>query len=210
MAERYRTVVWVSGAGTSRSRITAPGAVTAERIAAAAVTVVAREGFDVLSVRTVAREAGVSGGTVQHHYATRNALLLAAFAHTVDAITSRLIHTNLRGPVQEVVARLCEQALPLDDQRRRECIVWTALSAAAPAHPELAAQHRRAVAVFTTALASIVRGARAAGELPESCNPDVAAAVLVAVVDGLTLHGVARQDQNSTAVLGATIAAVLG
>ncbi|MEJ7648801.1 MAG: TetR/AcrR family transcriptional regulator [Nakamurella sp.] len=192
-----------------RSRTTSLGAATAERIADAAVTVVARDGFDVLSVRTVAREAGVSGGTVQHHYDTRNALLLAAFAHTVDAITSRLIHSDLAGAVQEVVTRLCEQALPLDDERRRECIVWTALSAAASTHPELAHWQRRAVTLFTATLASIIRDARTAGELPQSCDPDVAAAVLVAVVDGLTLHGVAHQDQNSTAILWAAITALL-
>jgi len=194
---------------TSRSRTTAPGAATSERIAAAAVTVVARDGFDVLSVRTVAREAGVSGGTVQHHYATRNVLLLAAFAHTVGAISARLAATDLAGPVQQVVARLCEQALPLDDERRRECIVWIALSAAAPTHPDLARQHRSAVSALTSALASIVGGARAAGELPESCDPDSAAAVLVAVVDGLTLHGVCGPDQNLTATLGTAVTTVL-
>lgn len=198
-------------ATVSRPRTTTPGAVTAQRIAAAAMRVVARDGFDVLSVRTVAREAGVSGGTVQHHYATRNALLLAAFAHTVDTITARLGTVDLTGPVQEVVARLCEQALPLDQQRRRECIVWTVLSAAASTHPDLAAQHTRAVTAFTSELTAILRVARAAGELPDrgDPDPDTAAAVIVAVVDGLTLHGIAHRDQDLTATLHAAIAALL-
>lgn len=184
---------------------------TAERVAAAAVSVVARDGFDVLSVRTVAREAGLSGGAVQYHYATRAELLLAAFQHTVRTITDRLAATDLDGPLPVVLRRLCREALPLDAARRRECVVWVALTAAAAVHPELAAEHTRALRAATDLLVDAIAAARASGELDGAVEPAQAGAVLVAVLDGLTLHGItgSRGGQALTATLDAAIDLVL-
>lgn len=47
----------------------------------AAVRVLARDGLDGLSVRKVASEAHLSVGAVQHHYATKDALLVASSEH---------------------------------------------------------------------------------------------------------------------------------
>lgn len=175
------------------------------------MSVVARDGFDVLSVRTVAREAGLSGGAVQYHYATRAQLLLAAFAHTVQTITGRLASIDAEGPVAVVLGRLCREALPLDAQRHRECVVWAALSAAAASHPELAAEHAKALRALTEVFVSAISAAGAVGELDSAVDPPVAAAVLVAVLDGLTLHGVSgsRGAEALTATLDAAIGLVL-
>src|SRR5262245_50943001 len=55
---------------------------TSDRIADCAITVIARDGLDALSIRRVAAEAGVAIGTVQHHYPTRAELVLAALQRT--------------------------------------------------------------------------------------------------------------------------------
>lgn len=182
---------------------------TARRVADAAVSVVARDGFDLLSVRSVAREAGVSGGAVQHHFATRADLLLAAFAQTVETISARLAATHLDGEVRKVLYRLCEQALPLDHERRREAIVWITLSAAAASHPDLAAAHRRGLVAFTDLVADIIDSGQRSGEVPKRVNPHAAAAVLVAVVDGLTLQGIVEESRDLHAILDDALAAVL-
>lgn len=180
-------------------------------MAAAAVTVVARDGFDVLSVRTVAREAGLSGGAVQYHYATRTQLLLAAYAHTVRSITDRLVGADLTGPLDVVLGRLGREALPLDPQRHRECVVWAALSSAAAAHPELAAEHALALHDLTATLSAAIAAAIGSGDLPGDVDPGSAAAVLVAVLDGLTLHGItgSRTPAEVSASLDTAIRLVL-
>jgi AcrR family transcriptional regulator len=195
-------------AGTYSARA---GALTADRVAAAAVSVVARDGFDVLSVRTVATEAGLSGGAVQYHYATRTQLLLAAYAHTVHSIAGRLAGTDLGGPLPVVLGRLCRQALPLDLQRRRECVVWIALTAAAAAHPELAAEHGKALHALIALITEAIAAARAAGQLDPVVDPPAAAAVLAAVLDGLTLHGITGNLTPAalTTTMDAAIAMVL-
>lgn len=182
---------------------------TARRVADAAVSVVARDGFDLLSVRSVAREAGVSGGAVQHHFATRADLLLAAFAQTVETISARLAATDLDGEIRRALHRLCEQALPLDDERRREAIVWVTLSAAAASHPDLATAHRRGLVAFTDLVADIIDSGQRIGEIPEQVNARAAASVLVAVVDGLTLQGIVEESTDMHAILNDALAAVL-
>ena len=60
-------------------------------IAEAAIRVIAQQGFDVVSVRTVAQESGISPGTVQYHYKTRRDLLLAALERSVERQTQRVM-----------------------------------------------------------------------------------------------------------------------
>lgn len=184
---------------------------TADRIAEAAITIVAREGFDVLSVRTVAREAGLSGGAVQYHFAARSTMLLVAFARTVHSISRRLAAVDTTGPLPVVLGRLCREALPLDSQRHRECAVWAALSAAAASHPELAVEHAKALNVFTLVMTQAIKAARQQGHVDDAVDPAAAAAVLIAVLDGLTLQGISgnRSPTDLTATLDTAIGLVL-
>ena len=184
-----------------------------ERLAEAAVTVVARDGFDVLSVRTVAQEAGVAAGTVQYHFPTRARLLQAAFDHTVAAITARVENAEPRpgSPFADELGRFLRELLPLDERRRRECTVWIAFSAAAVVDPELRRRHRDAVAMIRTALAEVIAAGRAEGQVAPSVDPELAAGVLGAVVDGLTLQGLtAERDAPSTRILERAITDALG
>lgn len=162
-----------------------------QRLAEAAVRVVARDGFDVLSVRTVAREAGVAAGTVQHHYRTRSLLLLAAFEATVARVAERVGQPDPGQPVRPLLRRLLREVLPLDTQRHEECVVWVALTAAAVSHPELADVHARGAALLRSTLTQLVGEARRRGEVGAGRDPDQTALLLAAVVDGLTLQGVA-------------------
>ena len=126
----------------------------------------------------------MSGALIQHHYATRAHLLLGAFAHTVEQITTRLQAIDLAGPVHEALFRFCCEVLPLDDLRRRECIVWAAFSAAAASHPELAEQHARAVSSLTDVLTQLLSADSERSQSPAT-PPATAAVVLAAVLDAL-------------------------
>lgn len=182
------------------------------RLAEAAVTVVARDGFDVLSVRTVAREAGVAAGTVQYHFPTRARLLQAAFDHTVETISARVGHAAPRpgAPFAEELGRLLRELLPLDERRRRECTVWVAFTAAAVVDPELRRRHRDAVRLMRTTVAELIANARAGGQVAPSVDPGPAAEVLCAVVDGLTVQGLTADDTGpSTRILERAVAHAL-
>jgi TetR/AcrR family transcriptional regulator, regulator of cefoperazone and chloramphenicol sensitivity len=59
------------------------GATTPERVIEAAVECILAEGFYRASTNSIARRAGVTWGVIQHHFGTREALLLAVFEQAV-------------------------------------------------------------------------------------------------------------------------------
>lgn len=100
----------------------------------AVVRVLVRDGLDHLSVRRVAAEAKVSIGAVQYHFATKDALLIAAADHVTSQFKARadeLISRALaeEGPVAAFLAfcRLLANAQHLADEDPDDTaasIVW--------------------------------------------------------------------------------------
>lgn len=155
----------------------------------ALISVVVQQGLDAVSIRTVARAAGVSIGTVQYHFATKDDLLLAAYRHAIDEVTARA-RTLAARPSSPLayVRSLLHELLPLDDRRRGElhvAIAFTARSVHSPRLTELYADGYRAlVGTVTTAL----HAALADGSLDPSLDPARAATQAVAMADGLAWH----------------------
>ncbi|PPF22307.1 TetR/AcrR family transcriptional regulator, partial [Rathayibacter sp. AY1A7] len=59
-------------------------------ILSAVVAVLSTRGAEHLSIRTVAAEAGVSVGAVQHHFPTKQALLAGAMARVEERFRERM------------------------------------------------------------------------------------------------------------------------
>ncbi|GAB1640765.1 TetR/AcrR family transcriptional regulator [Krasilnikovia sp. MM14-A1259] len=129
---------------------------TRQRLLETAVRCLATHGWEVSTVGFIAAEAGISRGAVQHHYRTREALIVAALEHMFEERTTLLdalpdpdgsgperVHTVVSGLVEAIGGELFRAALQ----------VWTV----AAADPELRAAvvplerhfarevHRRAV-----------------------------------------------------------------
>jgi AcrR family transcriptional regulator len=163
-----------------------------DRIADAAVAVIAREGFDALSVRRVAAEAKITGGTVQHHYPTKVALTVAALDRTVQRQQRRLaavVHDPDTGPLARLLDELVE-LLPTDAASTEEAVVWIAMSAAVPGHPFVAERQRIASEQTQRWISGQLRAAVAAGELPELDRREVAP-MIEAALDGMLQQTVA-------------------
>src|SRR4051794_825808 len=96
----------------ARKRETDP-AETVERIVAATHAVLDREGLEAISLRKVAREAGMSAGTVSYYFTSADALweaCLSAHYERVDAFALRYFaeleserpaHETLRAAVRD-------------------------------------------------------------------------------------------------------------
>jgi AcrR family transcriptional regulator len=168
------------------------GTSTTERIADAAIAVIAREGFDALSVRRVATEASVTGGTVQHHYPTKVALTVAALDRTVRRQQERIgdiAHAPSAGPLERLLAELCE-LLPTDPASTEEAVVWIAMSAAVPGHPFVADRQRAASELTQRWISSQLRAAVDLGALADIDRREVAA-MIEAALDGMLQQTVA-------------------
>jgi AcrR family transcriptional regulator len=110
----------------------------------AAVSLLAERGFSETSLRNVATRAGCTTGSVTHHFADRQALLVALLVRAHEAAALRmLVKANTsRTPMQRLRAVLLE-ALPLDRKRMIEWRVWLAFWNEAATNPDIARENAR-------------------------------------------------------------------
>ena len=66
-----------------------PATVSSEQLTDALMRLVVDGGLEAVSVRTVAKEAGVSVGAVQYHFKTKDDLLYAAYERVIDQVALR-------------------------------------------------------------------------------------------------------------------------
>lgn len=111
---------------------------TKDRLIAAFLTITAARGLDQATMREVAKEAGVSVGSVQYYGRTKDDLLLIVHQHLVDRIIARGETVPRRGPVGSVIRAFAHQFLPLDEIRATEQRVYLAFAARAAVTPALA------------------------------------------------------------------------
>jgi AcrR family transcriptional regulator len=93
------------------------------QIAEAAVRVIAARGFDGMRLSDVAEEAGVSVGTVQHYFGSREAVLVGAFRH-VHASALRRWHAAAAGETDPWLRLVAIVDSSIDEHYRERWAVW--------------------------------------------------------------------------------------
>src|SRR5688572_4924818 len=104
-------------------------------LAAAVWRVICKRGPDAVTIRDVAKEAGWSSGALRHYLPSREDLLVFAFRLAGERASERIREAG-DAPVEKIL----EEAMPLDEERRQEALIWFAFVGLAPAHPALAAE----------------------------------------------------------------------
>src|SRR3954463_15893549 len=96
-------------------------------LAEAVFAVIGTRGFEAVSLRDVAEQAGFSMGTVQHYFPAKQQMLLFALGHMRERVLARLQATlaALYGPGKEPSRRDLIRAatavmLPVDEPGREE------------------------------------------------------------------------------------------
>lgn len=163
-----------------------------KELAAAVWQVIARDGVDEVSIRSVAAAAGWSTGSLRHYFATRAELLAFACELVIDQVTERIqALPTPDDPVQAVRAMLLE-TMPVDDLRRTEDSIAFSFVALGLSDPELARVQRRHFGSMYELCLQIVEGLAAVGRLaPAPEDHPTLARRLHAVVDGLTVQTLA-------------------
>jgi AcrR family transcriptional regulator len=161
-------------------------------IAEAVLRIAAREGLDAASVRDVAAEAGVSAGMVQHHFRSRDEMLLFTCDYMIQRTGKRISAAVAALPVpvapRALLRAIFQEMLPLDDTRRTGIRVWMAFLARAVVRPDLERFMRDTHIGTHHRLAGIVRDAQTRGEIDPALDVDRETIALFAMVDGLVSH----------------------
>ncbi len=153
---------------------------TAERrrtILATALEVFAESGFRGASIREIAARVGMTDTGVLHHFGGKSKLLLEVVKQKEDEDAGTLRDPYLR----DLVAR--------NGSRPGTVRLFTTLSAEStdPDHPA----HEHFVDRYASVrklVAERLRGETSAGRLPSTIDPDLAARLVIAVMDGLQIQ----------------------
>jgi AcrR family transcriptional regulator len=170
-------------------------------LAEAVWRVIRRDGVEQASVRTVAAEAGLSVGSLRHYFASQSELLAFAMRLVIDRATARVAALPLTGNARANAETVLQEVVPLDAERRAEVTVWLAFTGQALVDPILRSLRDHGDELLLggcrTMIAAMIDQGSAAAEL----DLEVEAERLHALIDGLSLHAVARPEQVTRATV---------
>lgn len=162
----------------------------------AAIRLILRDGLAGVTIRGVAAEAGFSTGSLRHYFADQHELRAYAVRACTETLRLRVMPRVRRprtgGSVADRIVSIIEELLPLDDRRREEYALWSAITewerAYPPADGSVTWRHQRAL--YRQCVAAL-RGMDTSGDLDLAAVPhpdaDVErwAAILHTFADGL-------------------------
>ena len=160
----------------------------------------ARHGYAATSVRMIAREAGVAQGLLYNYFAGKEELLRALFTESMDQVRQSFAAADAATDPREALEDLIRSSFALVQQHRP---FWQ-LTYSLRGQPDVLADLRDELDAWThTILATLERLLRATG-MPQ---PEIEAAILFALIDGIAQHYVANPDSYPlSAVIDAVVA----
>ncbi|MFE6864974.1 TetR/AcrR family transcriptional regulator [Kitasatospora sp. NPDC057692] len=178
-------------------------------IAEALLRIADTQGLQSASMRVVAAEAGVSLRLVQYYFTTKQGLLLDALTRLTAQLQARMerwIAETAGSPPtpRGVVTAILSCILPTDPESRRITRTFAAYYTLVLNDPEVLEKHgARQPEVLEGFLAKQLRAARQAGEIDPGKDPEVTAAGLLAMVNGLgsSVLGGQRTGEAALAIL---------
>jgi AcrR family transcriptional regulator len=154
--------------------------------------IVLRDGMHAVTVRSVAAEAGVSAGMVQHYFRTQDELIEFAMRDALEHMLERVGRIDLTRPDPEAALAAMEQVVPLDSQRRAEAEVWLAMLSRRHSGPALERQNELVDSTLASTIRAYLQMMVDAGAMSAERDVDVETARLHALIDGLSLHALSE------------------
>jgi len=168
----------------------------------ATIAIIAEEGFDRVSVRSVAARLGVAPGTVQYRSPSRRTLLTDALVRSGQRQAGRVLSHEVDPAQPETLVRALAELLPTGAVQREDAAAWVAFGAAASTRPWLADPYWEALQIMRTWVEGILTDARKAGRMRVDLSPAEGARLVTAVVNGLTLDLLNAPPTESDEVIG--------
>ena len=174
----------------------------ASMTADATIAIIAEQGFDRVSVRSVAARLGVAPGTVQYRSPSRRTLLTDALVRSGQRQAGRVLSHEVDPAQPETLVRALAELLPTGGVQREDAAAWVAFGAAASTRPWLADPYWEALQIMRTWVEGILTDARKAGRMRVDLSPAEGARLVTAVVNGLTLDLLNAPPTESDEVIG--------
>lgn len=182
-----------------------------DHIVEAIVTVIAAGGIEKATVRTVASQAGVSIGAVQHHFPTKAAMLTAAMEAISDAVTADIkdylstvepagTPADKAGQAASVLRHLAFMLCSIREGDLTAAGIWLDFVALSRVTPSLAEIHTRTWAQLREQMSELITAAH-----PHHPDSEAAAGWALATFDGIAVSR-ATEPQFMTGPRAAALA----
>lgn len=160
-----------------------------ELIADAVVKVIARVGFDRLTMRELAAELGYAHGTVVRYFPSKQALLTASFLNLYNQADERIscVVEGKRG--FDALEAMCREILPLGERGRLAARVVLAFWARASQDDEILAVHFTNNNRWRDLMRSFLVQAHEDGAMRDGVDIDIAVSELAARNAGWQMQG---------------------
>ncbi|MBT2483564.1 MULTISPECIES: TetR/AcrR family transcriptional regulator [unclassified Microbacterium] len=178
-----------------------------EELATALLEVLARDGIEGVSVRSVAAHAGWTRGVISHYFSDRDELLLYAYRLALQR-EHAAVESHEGDPVAALIALLV-RALPIDETSSLDYRIFLGLLGRLADRPDLAASLATDHAEYEATVLKAVRLAIETGAIRSALPPESLAHMLSVYVDGLTVGCAINPEQISPANLEEKIASFI-
>jgi len=153
----------------------------------ATIAIIAEEGFDRVSVRSVAARLGVAPGTVQYRSPSRRTLLTDALVRSGQRQAGRVLSHEVDPAQPETLVRALAELLPTGAVQREDAAAWVAFGAAASTRPWLADPYWEALQIMRTWIEDVLADTQQASLMGTDLSPAEGARLVTALVNGLAL-----------------------
>lgn len=154
-----------------------------------------------MTMRTIAKEAGISYGALFHYFDTKEAVLLASVKYVVDKEITKLEKVRDAAPktasLQQLRDVLVEDAVVKSNESYEDSFVWIVFIVQAVRVPELAAEHERIVNAWIHTLESLLARAVTAGVISRDLDVKHEALTLWVLCAGINQRALLKSKSLS-------------
>ncbi|MFN2744148.1 TetR/AcrR family transcriptional regulator [Bacillus sp. z60-18] len=158
-----------------------------EKIAEAVWNVIHSEGLEQCTVRKIAKEAGLSAGSLRHYFPNQSELLIYSMKLVTNRVKVRIENMRFTGTPVECVKQLLLQLLPIDEERKLEMEAWLSFTVKSLSDPALRPLTKEMNEEIYSACRLAVDTINRSGEM-SGIDVSWETERLYALVDGLALH----------------------
>lgn len=162
--------------------------------AEAAIRLVARRGLEGVTMRAVAKEAGLSYGSLFHYFDSKDDLLLYMVEHTMALQTRRVNEYTTRFAGLAALEQLLSDDAVTDDPSRDAWMVWQTFLYKAALQPTFARVHARLIDGWLGRFRQLLQDARMAGDVSWELDVEFEAKALWAYSAGIGQMGLLNPE----------------
>jgi len=170
-----------------------------EAVASAALHLIGERGIDNVTLEDISKAAGFSTRIISHYFGNKREMLLFTFVEAYKRSVAKALTVD--PSIDDPLLATVEGFLPIDDERARWWIAWNALGSMA------VSDARRYMKQGEALQRTLLARDQEAGRIPAGTDLDLAAAKVLALINGCAAMALADPKHWNRKRLRAIIAA---